>query len=240
VRSSELEEQITRLQGICREPEEDVMSDTAVEDVILPDDAPDQLPPVGGDGGLPTDPADGGGTDPQPPEPEPVKTYTAEDFTRMQNALRKEREQHKVTKTQLSEVKKAHETENERRAREMAEQAAQQAVATIKPQAARAIARAELKAAGINGDPARAVRMLDLDSLELTEDGEIDGLADQIAAMKADYPAMFGKSPSSSSTPPPPANVNGGQGGQRSADGTPPKKKGFADVLADQVLGRTG
>ncbi len=55
-------------------------------------------------------------------------------------------------------------------------------------------ARSELKAAGIPAEQVnRLVGMLDLDSLDVDDDGEVDGLDEAIEELKADWPQLFAK-----------------------------------------------
>ena len=56
----------------------------------------------------------------------------------------------------------------------------------------RTAARAELKAAGIPADQVgKLVGMLDLDSLDVDDDGEIDGLDEAIEELKTSWPQLF-------------------------------------------------
>jgi hypothetical protein len=53
-------------------------------------------------------------------------------------------------------------------------------------------ARAELKAAGIPADQVgRLIGLIDLDSLDVDDEGEVDGLDDAIDELKADWPQLF-------------------------------------------------
>lgn len=57
-------------------------------------------------------------------------------------------------------------------------------------------ARSELKAAGIPAEQVnRLVGMLDLDSLDVDDDGEVDGLDEAIDELKADWPQLFASKP---------------------------------------------
>jgi len=64
-----------------------------------------------------------------------------------------------------------------------------------KRSAVAAAARAELKDAGFSGTKEQAAklsRLLDLDELDVDDDGEIDGLEDAVADLKEQFPALFG------------------------------------------------
>lgn len=67
-----------------------------------------------------------------------------------------------------------------------------------KARVVKAEARTAFVAAGLSipeGDNgatiARVMRMLDLDDLDVTDDGDIEGLTDQVADIKRDFPALF-------------------------------------------------
>jgi len=63
-----------------------------------------------------------------------------------------------------------------------------------KRSAVAAAARAELKDAGFTGTKEQAAklsRLLDLDDLDVDEDGEIEGLEDAVADLKDQFPALF-------------------------------------------------
>lgn len=76
----------------------------------------------------------------------------------------------------------------------------------LKTTAVNAQVRAELAAAGFQNPSkdriARALRMIDRSAIELDDDGEIDGLTEQIETLKADFPEFFT-----------PAGGDGGSGG---------------------------
>jgi hypothetical protein len=77
----------------------------------------------------------------------------------------------------------------------------------LKTTAVNAQVRAELASAGFQNPSkdriARALRMIDRSAIELDDDGEIDGLTEQIETLKADFPEFFT-----------PADGDGGSGGK--------------------------
>lgn len=93
-------------------------------------------------------------------------------------------------------------------------------------------ARAELKAAGIAPEQVgRLVGMLDLDELDVDDDGNVDGLDEAIAELKADWPQLFASKPAKRQR----ASVAGG--GDQS---TGPKKRELtpSQIQANRVLGK--
>jgi hypothetical protein len=63
-----------------------------------------------------------------------------------------------------------------------------------KRSAVSAAARAELKEAGFSGtreQAAKLSRLLDLEDLDVDDDGEVDGLEDAVADLKDQFPALF-------------------------------------------------
>jgi hypothetical protein len=94
----------------------------------------------------------------------------------------------------------------------------------------RSAARAAFIEAGLQGVTAdrvaKLVRMLDLDALDVDDAGEVTGLAEQVASVKADYPELF----KVAEKRPPRLNT----GDRPSTNGQP---KRSADLIAAQVFG---
>lgn len=130
--------------------------------------------------------------------------------------------------------------------------------AEIKRQIEKAAAEAELRGlrktkalvTGVNGALAEAgwngqrlnslMKLIDLDDVEVDDDGEITGLAEQIDAIKAEWPEFFKRTRSTTS-----ANSAGGSGQNGAqaakvdtADKKPPapEPKGWAETLAERAL----
>lgn len=108
------------------------------------------------------------------------------------------------------------------------------AVAKWKPLVVRTAARSAFVEAGLvlpkdGADEAlaRVVRLLDLDDIDVTEDGQVDGLAEQVDEIKRDFPELF------ASARRPAARVDAG--GKPAAPVAP---KSSAELLAAQLLGR--
>lgn len=77
-------------------------------------------------------------------------------------------------------------------------EAEEAALAKAKPGLVRGAARDALRAAGLivpekNADGAfsRAIRLLDMEEIEVDEDGSVSGVEDQVKAVKRDYPELF-------------------------------------------------
>ncbi len=99
-----------------------------------------------------------------------------------------------------------------------------------------------LAEAGWNGTRLNAVmRLLDLDEVDVDDDGEISGLSEQIADIKTDFPELFKRTRSPAAT----ANGSGGSGQNGvqaakvdAADKRPPQPEptDWAHVLAQKAL----
>lgn len=84
------------------------------------------------------------------------------------------------------------------------EKPAAEAPDRYKRSAVAAAARAELKDAGFTGTKEQAAKLsklLDLDDLDVDEDGEIDGLEDAVADLKDQFPALFAEAKSADEKP---------------------------------------
>jgi hypothetical protein len=65
--------------------------------------------------------------------------------------------------------------------------------AKYKPLVVRTAAKAALAEAGLIGKPDRLLKLLDMDAIDIDDEGDIDGLEDQIKELRADYPDLFQK-----------------------------------------------
>jgi Phage minor structural protein GP20 len=226
------------------------MSEGPVED--LPGNGGEEEP--GGDVGEAGEPEGGSGS----PEPEgdqgvptgrapargaPVKQPAADEegedpTAAIRKALAAERSLRKERDKELVALRKAHATAEERALLEAREAGAAEATGKVRPQLMRKVAEAELRAAGVTGNTNRLVGLLNLERVELDDDGDLVGLDDQIATLKEEFPLLFG----GNGGRPPAGKVAGGganQGRKQDKSDQSQAKKGFAQQLADQVLGRT-
>ena len=71
----------------------------------------------------------------------------------------------------------------------------------------------------------RALKLLNMDEVDVTEDGDVDGLSEQIAEVRADFPELFARRA--------PRNVDASD---RGAAGGKPKSS--AQLLVDAAFGR--
>lgn len=115
-------------------------------------------------------------------------------------------------------------------------EAEEAALAKAKPGLVRSTAKDVLRDAGLllpeKGDGssayARAFRLLDLESIDVDEDGTVSGVEDQVKQVKRDYPELFAKRGGT--------RVNAGAGSSSDGGGKP--TSGSADKLAAMLLGK--
>lgn len=162
-----------------------------------------------------------------PPTDPPTWTPPTEDeWKRTQTALSKANTEAKTRREELAALRKAGEDADGKAAREAAEAAEKR----FKPVAVRSAARAAFLEAGLQGATpervAKLVRMLDLDALDVDDSGDVTGLADQVASVKADYPELF----KATEKRPPRLNT-----GDRPGTNGVPKRS--ADLIAAQAFG---
>jgi hypothetical protein len=108
--------------------------------------------------------------------------------------------------------------------------------AKMKPGLVRSAARDALKAAGLilpdKGDGAsayqRAIRLLDMEEIDVDDDGEVSGVDDQVKAIKRDFPELFARRGAKV--------VNAGAGSN--SDGAGQKTETSANRLASLIGGK--
>lgn len=109
-------------------------------------------------------------------------------------ALEAEREKNKRLRRELREAKA--------KSKDKPDEAEAKAEARWKPVFVRREAAHALQEAGLIGKPDRLLKLLDIDKLDVELDEEtgevdVDGLADQVAELRKDYPSLFRKRGSS-------------------------------------------
>jgi hypothetical protein len=116
---------------------------------------------------------------------------TREEYAALQVKLKRSNDEAKAHRLRARELAAKGETEAEAAARTAREEAEAAAEGRWKPSVVRLAARTALAEAGLIGKPDRLLRMIDTDTVEVDEDGEVSGVAEQVAALKADYPELF-------------------------------------------------
>ena len=152
---------------------------------------------------------------------------TKDEWERTQKALAKANGEAKTRREELATLRKQGEDASTTASREAAEAAEKK----FKPVAVRSAAKSALLEAGLQGATpervAKLVRMLDIDALEIDDDGEVSGLTDQVAAVKKDYPELFTAQKQK------PPHISGSD--RTPSNGHRPMRS--SDLLAAQVLG---
>jgi hypothetical protein len=132
-----------------------------------------------------------------PPKKPDGSPYTQADIDALKLALRKERKAKRGAAA--DDADDADDTGDKgtpdkkalSRARAEGEEAA---VATWKPLVVNSAAKAALSSVGLIGKPDRLLRLIDLDEVDVDpESGELDGLDEQVADLKREYPHLFRK-----------------------------------------------
>jgi hypothetical protein len=163
------------------------------------------------------------------------KPPSKQEWEDTQAALKKANSEAKRFRTQLRNAKKATSGDTD----EEQERAAERVAAQWKPRLVKSAARAALAEAGAKKTAiARLARAIDLDSVEVDDDGEIDGLEDQIEELKDDLPELF-KDEDDDDTPPRRKRKLGKtDAGARSANGSKTTQKDASTRQAEALLGR--
>lgn len=166
---------------------------------------------------------------PDAAEGDPFTPPSEAEWRKIQAALKKANEdgkRHRLRNRELEEKTRANETEHEKALREAREEGEKRYRAPL----VKAAARAALSEAGLGGSTDRVMRLLDLESLSVDEDGDVIGLAGEVTRIKDEYPEFF-----QTEKPKPRARPT-------AADRKPAeeKPKSSAERHAMKVLGRAG
>lgn len=115
-------------------------------------------------------------------------------------------------------------------AREAAKEAAAAVENRYRPMVLNKAAEAALAGAGITSGAGRLVKLIDFSAVDIDEAGEVIGMDDQVEALKADFPDLFGA----------PKPARAGAGGVNAADRgrskASEKPKSSAQMLASRAL----
>lgn len=148
----------------------------------------------------------------------------ASEIERMRASLRKANREAMLARKRAEELEAASATDHEKAAREKAEAARKEAEEKWRPRYVKAETRAALMAAGCS-NPARLVKLVDMDSLEVDDDGEVSGLEAAIKALRKEWPEAF---PSKAGGT---RDVDAGNRGERDSGGP----KSAAELLAKRL-----
>jgi hypothetical protein len=99
-------------------------------------------------------------------------------------ALRRERDRVKELRRELKAARDAAKKDDD------AEDAEAKAAAKWKPRVVNSAAKAAFLSAGAE-KPERLLKLLDLDELDVTEKGEVDGLDEEVDRLRDEYPELF-------------------------------------------------
>jgi len=155
----------------------------------------------------------------------------------LKRALAAERQQRKDAERKLRDLERKHASAEERALLEARDQAAQVAREETRKPLVKALAAAKLEAAGVQSGTAKLLGLLDLDKVDVDDDGELVGIEDQIDELKETFPTLFASVAGGGTKPP---NANGGAGsrtGRKKDRDDQQPQRGFADILAAQVMG---
>lgn len=189
-------------------------------------------------GGEPTPPAPAADDDeddedkggPKPADPEIAKLRRAVRTANQESKARREQTDKLRAEWEQQDKARQEQLADAQRLSEAADKARQEAEARYKPATIRAAAVPALLAAGAKPERAdKLVRLLDSAALDVDGSGEVTGLAEQVAAVKADYPELF---TAGDTQRPPVPRLSGGD--RPPAEQQPSRS---ADRLAAQVLG---
>lgn len=92
---------------------------------------------------------------------------------------------------EIQTLKQQNESEQERALREAREEAANEASSTWKSRFVKAEAKQALTAAGLSKAQDRMLNLIDLETVEIDDDGAVSGLDDQINELKDEFPELF-------------------------------------------------
>lgn len=165
------------------------------EDDDLPDDVKDDLKNAGDDDVDPDVDADGDGKDDE--DDADWKPPTKEEVRALQAKLKKANGDAAHHRGEAAKLRQQSESDAEKQVREAVEKAQGEAEGKWKPMYVRQAARAALAQAGLIGKPDRLLKLLDVDEIEVDEDGTLTGLDAQVRDLKAEYRDLFAKRGSS-------------------------------------------
>lgn len=126
-------------------------------------------------------------------EEETDEVISAEEAKQIRAALAKANEEAKKYRLERNTLRKELESEDERKEREIREAVQGEVEGKWKGRLVQTEARIALVEAGAVGDVNRVLRLVNINDVSLNEDGDLEGLEDQIKTLKKDYPEFFDK-----------------------------------------------
>lgn len=138
-------------------------------------------------------------------------------------ALQRERQARKDAEKELKRIQRENEDASAKALREATEQVEQRYHGII----AKSAFKVALAEAGLRKGQDKMLRLLELEDVEVDDDGDVTGVEEQVRNLKREFPELFARGSESRGK---------GDGGSK---GTPPNKpKSSAERLAASVLGR--
>lgn len=95
-----------------------------------------------------------------------------------------------------------------------------------------------LRAARFSGDPKRAMRLLNLENINVGDDGTVSGLDTEIQTLQTDFPEMFAPRRGNGTPPPPPRGGDAVDGGDK-RPAPPAGKQRWEQALDRKLSGRS-
>lgn len=123
-------------------------------------------------------------------EEEPWTPPTREEYENLQRLAKKNADQAVKYRQRLKAAETAPKESNTDDIEKVKAEAAKAVEDKYKSRVVFAEAKAELSAMGLQGDPGKLLKLIDLDEIDVDDD-EIVGLSTQLASLKDDFPQLF-------------------------------------------------
>lgn len=120
------------------------------------------------------------------------KAPSKQDWANLQLALKKARQDARAAKRAVNEAPKV--DPDAKKPEDIEREAAQKVESRYKPIVVRQAARAAFAEAGLRNPETslpRVLKLLELDEVDVSEDGDVEGLDEQIAEIKNEWPELF-------------------------------------------------
>lgn len=112
---------------------------------------------------------------------------TESEYRKMQRALKRANTQAKKLREEGTAKPKGEEVDTDA----VKAEGRTEAEGIWKPRYVNQAAKAAFAQAGLKGTADKLLRLIDMDDIEIDDDGQIDGLDEQVRDIKREYPAMF-------------------------------------------------